>query len=388
MARVKSTTRTRTQGPPAPRNLHWTATADMSDKRQATDDIGGSQSKRTCSSPAAGGSAVAGSASSPAAPAAGGSAVAGSASSPAAPVADATAAASALNTAAANPASFRVFMQIYVLDVPWNPAGENEAWMHMDLDHTHVRFDMLSGVNLLFQEDHFKIIPYGPKVPVIIQNADMCGFDIAPGYSMRWQYDHMFHYLYDNRKRAFMIVRLPIYRPNPPPFAKSDYPKIDAAMRARFKNIGPPDHTTPCWFPLPQAERQRDYWKTLYEAKKRAHDKMLEDYHSLDDKHSALEKDLQETRAKLALHTVALDKIDKALECSLCLERFSSTGPSVMASCGHVVHTTCKDQHAEAKICAECRAPVAYWQDFTGFTAISQAVTTLEKQVGSCSVIA
>ena len=357
MARVKSTTRTRTQGPPAPSNLHWTATADMSDKRQATDDIGGSQSKRTCYSPAAGGSAVAGSASSPAAPAAAVAPVPGSEQAHFSP-------------------DHRYFMQVYVLNIPWNPQGEQEAWMQMDQDHCRVRFDMLSGINFYFYKDYFKVVPYGPKMPAIA-NANLCAYDVSAGCCVRWQYDHMFHHQYDSTKRAFMVVKLPIiYDPNSVPYTKEDSPAIDAVVRQKFKCAV--DHTTPCWFPLPQAERQRDYWKTIYEAKKRAHDKMLEDYHSLDDKHSALEKDLQETRAKLALHTVALDKIDKALECSLCLERFSSTGPSVMASCGHVVHTTCKDQHAEAKICAECRAPVAYWQDFTGFTAISQAVTTLE----------
>jgi hypothetical protein len=270
-------------------------------------------------------------------------------------------------------------MQIYVLDVPWNPAGENEAWMHMDLDHTHVRFDMQSGVNLLFHEDHFKIIPYGNKVPVV-QNADLCGFDIAPGYSMRWQYDHMFHYHYDNRKRAFMIVRLPIWRPNPLPFAKSDYPKIDAAMRARFKNTGPLDLTTPCWFPFSQAERQCKYWKALYDGKKRQYDKLLEDYHDIDDKYTELEKNLEETDAKMAIHTAALEKIDKCLECAVCLQRFASHEHSVMASCGHLVHIKCKkdleDKHI-ADHCVECRAPVEYWQDFRGFTDISAAVSTL-----------
>jgi hypothetical protein len=284
-------------------------------------------------------------------------------------------------------------MQIYVLDVPWNPTGVHEAWMHMDLDNTHVRFDLCSGLNLLFHEDHFKIIPYGPLTPVVL-NADMCGFDIAPGYSMRWQYDHMFHYHYDNRKRAIMIARLPTYKPNPPPFTRSDSPLIDAAMRSRFKNMGAPNLTTPCWFPFSQAERQRDYWKALYEGKKRAYDKLRDDYHNIDEtytelekdlershaKTTALEKDLDETQAKMALQKAALEKIDKALECAVCLQRFSSTGPSVMASCGHVVHIKCKlalEAQNTADHCVECRASVEYWQEFRGFTDISQAVTTL-----------
>ena len=364
MARVKATYRRRSQGPPTPSNLYWTA--DMSDKRQATDDIGGSQSKRTCPPL-------------PAAVAAAASPVAAlAAASPVAAGGSPLAAVAGSEQAHFSP-DHRYFMQVYVLNIPWNPKGEQEAWMQMDQDHCHVRFDMLSGINFYFYKDDFKVVPYGPKMPAIT-NANMCAFDVPAGCCVRWQYDHMFHHQYDSTKRAFMIVKLPIHNPDSPPYTKHDSPAIDAVMRQKFRMLGLPNLTTPCWFPLPQAERQRDYWKALYEGKKRAHDKLLKDYNDLDEKQFALEKDLEEAQAELALHTVALDKIDKALECAICFQRFSSTGPSVMASCGHVVHTGCKknlEDKQSANDCAECRAPVAYWQDFRGFTDISEAVTTL-----------
>ena len=357
MARVKSTTRSRRQ-PPTPRDLHWTA--DMPDKRQATDDIGGSQSKRTCAPVAAGGSPVAGSASSPAAPA-----------PPAAPAAG--------SEQAHYSPDHRYFMQVYVLNIPWNPKGDQEAWMQMDQDHCHVRFDMSSGINFHFYKDHFKVVPYGPKMPAIT-NSNLCAYDVPAGCCVRWQYGHMFHHQYDSTKRAFMIVKLPIHNPDSPPYTRQDSPAIDAVMRKKFRIMGPPDLKTPCWFPLSEAERQRDYWKALYEEKKRAHTKVLEDYQYLDDKQYALEKDLEEAQAKLALHTVALDKIDKALECAICLQRFASHEPSVMASCGHVVHIKCKkdlEEKHSADRCVECRASVEYWQEFRGFTDISAAVSTL-----------
>ena len=374
MARVKATYRRRSQGPPTPSNLYWTA--DMSDKRQATDDIGGSQSKRTCPPLPAAVAAAASPLAAASPVAAGGSPLA--AASPVAAGGSPLAAVAGSEQAHFSP-DHRYFMQVYVLNIPWNPKGEQEAWMQMDQDHCHVRFDMLSGINFYFYKDDFKVVPYGPKMPAIT-NANMCAFDVPAGCCVRWQYDHMFHHQYDSTKRAFMIVKLPIHNPDSPPYTKHDSPAIDAVMRQKFRMLGLPNLTTPCWFPLPQAERQRDYWKALYEGKKRAHDKLLKDYNDLDEKQFALEKDLEEAQAELTLHTVALDKIDKALECAICFQRFSSTGPSVMASCGHVVHTGCKknlEDKQSANDCAECRAPVAYWQDFRGFTDISEAVTTL-----------
>ena len=353
----------------------------MSDKRQATDDIGGSQSKRTCSVLAAAVAAAASPVAAAAPVAAGGSPLAAASpvaagGSPLAAGGSPLAAVAGSEQAHFSP-DHRYFMQVYVLNIPWNPKGEQEAWMQMDQDHCHVRFDMLSGINFYFYKDDFKVVPYGPKMPAIT-NANMCAFDVPAGCCVRWQYDHMFHHQYDSTKRAFMIVKLPIHNPDSPPYTKHDSPAIDAVMRQKFRMLGLPNLTTPCWFPLPQAERQRDYWKALYEGKKRAHDKFLQDYNDLDEKYEEIEKDLEEAQAKLTLHTVALDNIDKALECAICFQRFSSTGPSVMASCGHVVHTGCKKKLKEKQLgCAECRAPVAYWQDFRGFTAISEAVTTL-----------
>jgi hypothetical protein len=355
MARVKSILRT-SQGPQTPGNHQLVSTAkdptnnpNMAEKRSAEDDIDTSQPKTARTSSPVGG-------------------VGGSLAAPA---------------PSASSDTYRCFMQIYMQDVPWDPNGDKEAWMEMDLDHTHVRFDMQSGVNFLFYEDHFKIIPYGPMVPAIL-NADMCGFDIAPGYSMKWQYDHMFHYHYGTTKRAFMVAKMHMLKSNPPPFTKKDSPIIDAIMRGRFKIRGTPDLTMPCWFPLSQTERERDHWKNLCESMKQTHIQSLKNYNDLVEQNALLEKALLDSEAEVRLRTDALQSIDKALECAVCLNRFSSTGHCMMASCGHVLHTAChkeREARGTANVCVECRAPVSYWQDFRGFTAISDAITTLDTKL-------
>ena len=267
-------------------------------------------------------------------------------------------------------------MQIYMQDVPWDPNGEKEAWMDADDDMCHVKFDMEAGVNLIFDLDHFKIMPYGPETHTIA-TSDMCAWDVAPGYTMRWKYDHMLHYQYKNRKRAFMVVRLPTEQIPTDLHPMSN--AIEAVMRDRFRISKSSDLTTPCWFPSSQVERERDYYKTMYEDKKRAYDTLYSDYMDLDKRTALMEANFDKCETKLQFHKDALDTIDKALVCAICMERFDSTGHCMMPSCGHVIHTACQEQQTEKGElkCATCRAPVRYWQDFFGFTAISAAITTL-----------
>jgi hypothetical protein len=260
-------------------------------------------------------------------------------------------------------------MQIFILDAPWDPNGDKEAWMLMDRDHCHIRLDTQSGINFMFYSDCFKVIPYGPKI-TNIADADNCAYDIAPGYSVMWQYNRMFHHHYADIKRAFMVVKLPISKPNPPPYTKNDSATVDTAVRQMFRTIGPPDLTMPCWFSRSQAERERDYWKALYESKKRGHEQCLRDYDRLDEKLIACE-------AKLHVQTVALKSIEKAVECAICLQRFSSNEHCMMASCGHLIHKHCHkklEDDKKADTCVTCQVHVRFWLKFHGFTAISDSV--------------
>lgn len=370
---------------------------NMSQKRKSTDDIDDSQPKTARTSAPIGGSAVGASRSTTTAAASTGSSMQSrqpTASLKKAPLPTTSAASTTTPTAVPavpatglvqNAPTHRYFMQIYLISetngvsIPWNPHGEKEAWMHMHMDECLVKFDMETGINFCFSDDCFKVIPYGRTEPNIYDH-NMCGFTLAHGYSMKWQYDNMFHYHVGNSKRAFMVVKLPISKPNPPPFTKSDSPAIDAAMRTRFKISYASNPTTPYWFPSSQVEREREYWKSLYQSKKNAYDKAVEDYNELDDKNILLQKKLDKSEVKAQLQTLALQKIDIALECAVCFERFSSAGPSVMANCGHVVHMECKknlEEKQSANVCVECRAPISHWQDFPGFTAISEAITKL-----------
>lgn len=372
----------------------------MSQKRTSTDDIDDSQPKTARTSSPVGGSATGSSRATTTAAASTGSSMQSrqpTASSSKAPLPTTSAGSSTTPTAVPTvPATglvqnahlsptHRYFMQIYLISetngvsIPWNPHGEKEAWMHMDVDECLVKFDMESGINFCFSGDCFKVIPYGRTEPNIYDH-NMCGFTLAHGYCMKWQYDHMFHYHVGNSKRAFMVVKLPISKPNPPPFTKSDSPAIDAVMRTRFKISYPSNPTTPYWFPSSQVEREREYWKALYESKKRAYDQSIEHYNELDTSTTILQENLEKSEAKVQIQTTALRNIDIALECAICFQRFSSTKPSVMASCGHVVHMECKKKLEEKQtpnVCVECRAPISYWQDFRGFTAISEAITKL-----------
>lgn len=270
------------------------------------------------------------------------------------------------------------FMQIYIQDVPWDPDGEKEAWMHMEMEHCLVRLDLESGINFFFSEDHYKIIPYG-RIEPCVYDHNMCGFTLAPGYCMKWQYDHMFHYHHNNIKRAFMVVKMSLCKPNPPLFTKESSSIIDGLMRTRFKCAGPPALTMPCWFPSSQVERERDHYKALYNGKKQALDQSIENYLELDTRTTLLENNLDKSEAKVRRLSSALEDIDQALQCAICLERFAPTGHCKMASCGHVIHTHC---HAKKNdTCATCRAPVRYWQDFHGFTAISEAITKVHAEL-------
>ena len=129
------------------------------------------------------------------------------------------------------------FMQIYIQDVPWDPDGEKEAWMHMEIEHCLVRLDLESGINFFFSEDHYKIIPYG-RIEPCVYDHNMCGFTLAPGYCMKWQYDHMFHYHHNNIKRAFMVVKMPLCKPNPPLFTKESSSIIWRGVRKRKRTNG------------------------------------------------------------------------------------------------------------------------------------------------------
>jgi len=401
MARVKAINR-RCQGPPQPRfanvrHQQYTQSnqqPNMSGKRKAADDINNSPKAARSSSPVggAGGSATG----SPAAQLPTGSGAGGSAAAtaqlPTASGAGGSAAAASSTqkpvpntaTTTGDPAPKNLFfMQIYIPDVPYNPDGEKEAWMHMDVDHCQVKFDTESGINFIFSEDYFKIIPYGHSEPNIY-DQNLCGFTIAPGYCMKWQYDHMFHYHCGNTKtafkRAFMVVKLQLTKPNPPPYTWKDSPTIDAMIRQRFKTTGPPNLTTPCWFPSSQTERERDYWKGLYQSKKRAYDKAVEDYVEMDDKNILLQNKLEKSEAKVQLQMLALQNIDMALECAFCFQRFSPTEHCMMANCGHVVHVDCKkklEDKQKANTCIYCQSPIQHWQKFHGFTTISQAFTKL-----------
>jgi len=275
-------------------------------------------------------------------------------------------------------ASHRYFMQIFILDVPWDPNGDKEAWMLMDRDHCHIRLETQAGINFMFYGDGFKVIPYGPKM-TSIADSDNCTYDIAPGYSVMWQYNRMFHHQYADIKRAFMVVKLPISNPNPPPYTKHDSDTVDIAVRNMFRTIGPPDLTMPCWFPRSQTERERDYWKALYESKKRGHQQCLRDYDLLDAKLIASE-------AKLHIQTVALKSIEKAVECAICLQRFSSTGHCMMASCGHPIHTLCHkklEDDKKADTCVTCQGHVRFWQRFHGFTAISDSIAKAQEALNA-----
>ena len=106
---------------------------------------------------------------------------------------------------------------------------------------------------------------------------------------------------------------------------------------------------------------------------------------NLEHEKAVLEQHSADLELELDKKSDALKAIDKALECAICFERFSSTGPCTMTSCGHVVHTEChqkQQDHGTSNTCAECRAPVHSWQDFRGFTAISDAMSKLDAALG------
>lgn len=97
-----------------------------------------------------------------------------------------------------------------------------------------------------------------------------------------------------------------------------------------------------------------------------------------------LDEQLGSFKTKERLQSAALQSIDEALQCAICLQRFHCTGHCMMASCGHVIHTECHKLQEEKKladVCSECRAPVRYWQDFRGFTGIASAITTLNTKL-------
>ena len=368
MARVKSTKlRQARRNPPQPSRVQWVPAetdqqtnhdGNMSDKRPATDsDIDVSKSKSARTSPPS--NAIPGPSSSAAGGAAGGSAA----------------------LAKKVPLSHSCFMQIYMQEGPWDPNGEKEAWMKMDTDSCNVKFDMESGINFIFHDDHYKIIPYGPVQPTI-GNREMCAYDVPPGCSMRWMYDHIFHYHHKNIRRAFMVVRLPTEQI---PTGFPMFNGIETVMRDRFKIARSSDLTTPCWFPSSQVERERDHFKALFETQRRQYVQTIRDYNELDERTTLLEENLDKCEAKISLQTATLQTIDEALQCAICLERFSSTNLSMMASCGHVIHTACQEQQkAKGELkCVTCRAPVRYWQDFRGFTAISEAITKLNAALDS-----
>ena len=200
---------------------------------------------------------------------------------------------------------------------------------------------------------------------------------------MKWQYGHMFHYHHNDTKRAFMIVRLP--KEQIPTGLHPISNAIEAVMRDRFRIARSSDLATPCWFPSSQVERERDHFKALYEAKNLKYVQTIRDYNELDERTTLLEENLNKCEAKISLQSATLQTIDEALQCAICLERFSSTSLSMMASCGHVIHTTCQEQQkAKGELkCVTCRAPVRYWQDFRGFTAISEAITKLNAALNS-----
>lgn len=375
MARVKATTR-RSQGPPKPRIVvsrqpvivsddpsdtddETDQQQNMSSKRQASPDVNLTLKKARSASSSSPTNASSSGPSSMHAPV--------PAPAPALPAT--VSLAPPEHVQAHSSATHRYFMQIFILDAPWDPNGDKEAWMLMDRDHCHIRLETQAGINFMFYSDGFKVIPYGPKM-TNITDSDNCGYDIAPGFSVMWKYNRMFHHQYADIKRAFIVVKLPISNPNPPVFTKNDSATVDAAVRQMFRTLGPPDLTMPCWFPKSQAERERDYWKALYESKKRGHEQCLRDYDLLDAKLIACE-------AKLHIQTVALKSIEKAVECAICLHRFSSNEHCMMASCGHLVHKHCHkklEDDKKADTCVTCQGHVRFWLKFHGFTAISDSV--------------
>jgi hypothetical protein len=273
-------------------------------------------------------------------------------------------------------------MQIYMPSLPYDPNGDKEAWVEMDADNTHARFDMESGINFLFYDDYYKIIPYGPKLPVIF-DSNLCGCDISSGFSLKWQYDHMFHYFLGDTKRAFMIAKLRL-KTYCPPFTRKDSPTVEAIMRKRFKTPGPPDLTMPCWFSKSQTQSERDMYKALYELKDRELQSKEQELQECLKECAELDEELGSSKTKERLQSAALKSIDESLQCALCLQRFPNTGYIMMASCGHVMHTACRklqEEKKKADVCAECRAPVRYWQEFRGFTGIASAITTLNTQL-------
>ena len=179
-----------------------------------------------------------------------------------------------------------------------------------------------------------------------------------------------------------MVVRLPTEKI---PTGFPMFCGIEAVMRDRFRIERSSDLTTPCWFPSSQVERERDHFKALFEAQKRQLLQAIQDYNELDERTTLLEENLDKCEAKISLQSATLQTIDEALQCAICLERFSSTSLSMMASCGHVIHTTCQEQQqAKGELkCVTCRAPVHYCQDFRGFTAISEAITKLNAALDS-----
>jgi hypothetical protein len=270
-----------------------------------------------------------------------------------------------------------IVMQIYTSQEAYDPDGEKEAWVEMDMNNTHVRFEISSGINFFFYDDFYKIIPYGPQLPVIC-NADMCGFEVAAGFSLKWQYDHMFHYSYGDTKRAFMIakLRLKTYRP---PFTIKESHLVEDIMRKRFCIPKSAKLTTPCWFSKSQIESERDMYKALYASKDQELTEAFKEFGELD-------VELRSVRTKERLQSEALKSIDEALQCALCLQRFPSTGYITMASCGHVICAEChklQEKKEGADVCSECRAPVRYWQEFRGFTGIASAITTLNAKLAA-----